>query len=163
MFTGVYGTMLPHDLLCQYQTRTQLPVRIPVPQGTVEKISVNHMVVQSRDLNCDQTVNPASHVWDMFLHFRCHEPNQVPKYKYVHLSKKFHQQREQTDENISVAHGNAYCVCPSFISPTNTVALPLDPHCGCHSLGPPVWHQLWPHSDFQIIVVNISVIFIRIV
>ena len=39
---------------------------------------------------------------------------------------------------------------PYFIFTFNPGALLLPPSCGRYSLGPPVWCQLWPQSEFPI-------------
>ena len=77
---SVHETIILRYLLRQYQIWTQLTVRIPVPQGTGETISMDHMGVQSCDQNCDTTINPGMHVWNGYLHFCWHELTQTSKY-----------------------------------------------------------------------------------
>ena len=65
--------------------------------------------------------------------------------------QEFHQQREQTEKNVSVARRKAYRACTYFIFPTNPGELPLAPSCMSHIIGTPVWSQLLNQSDFRII------------
>ena len=53
-------------------------------------------------------------------------------------------------ENISVSYGNDYHDFISFIPPDRAVAFPLDISGMSHSMGNPVWRQLWNLSDFTI-------------
>ena len=84
---GVHKTIMARYLFCHSQTQTGLPVWLPVPQGNGYTHSTYHTGVQSRDHDCDQTVNPDKHVRNGFLHFLCHESTKICQYYQGLISK----------------------------------------------------------------------------
>ena len=84
---GERETILVRYLLCQYQTRTQLPVRLHVLQGSGKKRYLDHTRVQSCDRDYNPLINPAYHVQNEFLNFRLHELTKINEYELVLLSK----------------------------------------------------------------------------
>ena len=66
---GVPKTIMARNLSHQYQTQTQLPVRISTLKGTEYTRYVDHKGVQSCDCDCNPIVNPDSHVENGFLYF----------------------------------------------------------------------------------------------
>ena len=118
-------------------------------QGNWETISVDHMVIRYRDSDCDPTVNSSTHVKNGFLHFLCHESNQIcecslgfPSERAVDRDTKW---REKT-----VACDSSHRDCISSISPTETGGVLLARSCGSRNLSPPVWRQWWRQSGSTI-------------
>ena len=73
------GIILDHNLMRQPEARCQVPVRLPVLQGTGESISADPGLVLSRDRDCNPKIYPASHMQNGLIHFRCHESAQICK------------------------------------------------------------------------------------
>ena len=71
--------ILAHDLLRQAEARYQIPVRILVPQGIGGAISADHAGIWSRNRNFYPANNPATHVWNGYVNFLCHESTQTTK------------------------------------------------------------------------------------
>ena len=72
--------MSVRDLMCQPRARCRVPVRLPVPQVTGEPRSADHTWVQYRNRNYNLTIYPTLHVRNWFIHFRCHDLNQLREY-----------------------------------------------------------------------------------
>ena len=79
--------IMARDLMCQIEARCQVPVRIPVPQGTGESSYTDHVLVWTCNRNYDLTANPSSRVRNGFIHFRCHESTKISEYDQGLLSK----------------------------------------------------------------------------
>ena len=69
---GVRKTILTCDLLHTSQIQTWFPVRLPVMQGTIWKISTDHMGVQTCNCDWNTTVNQDLHMQNRCLHFFFH-------------------------------------------------------------------------------------------
>ena len=77
------------DLTCQPNPRFQIPVRIPVMQGTGSLISTDHMWVRSRNSDFNLSIYPPLYVKKGFVPFLCHGPTQLREYNqgfYPHHS-----------------------------------------------------------------------------
>ena len=147
--------ILARDLLHQAEARCRVPVRLPVPQGTGELSSVDHSWVGPRDRNCAQTVNPATHVQNGFIHFRCHESTQIHEYNQGLLPSSM-PPTERTNEEKNVDCGSAYRNYTSSFSPNDPGAYPLPQICRYPHHCRQFWRQLWRQS-----VVTISPEWVR--
>ena len=74
---------LARDLIGQPDSWLWVPLRISVPKGTRELISVDHTWIRSHNRNSNSTVYPLLYVWIEFVHFSFHNSNQLKKYDQV--------------------------------------------------------------------------------
>ena len=70
--------ILACNLMCQPEAWCWVPVCPPVPQGTGELSSADHLWVWSCD--CDSTVYSTPHMRNGFVHFHCHDLTQICNY-----------------------------------------------------------------------------------
>ena len=61
--------ILTHNLLPQSEAGSQVPVRLPVPQGNGEANSADHVVVQPCNRNCNLSINPFTPLRNEFINF----------------------------------------------------------------------------------------------
>ena len=66
--------------MCQPDSRFQVLLWLPVPQGTVELRPTDHMRVRFFICDYNLTAYPAPHVQNGFAHFCCHDSTQLRKY-----------------------------------------------------------------------------------
>ena len=149
-FVQVYAKLLWSAIYCA-NIRPEFPFRIPVLQGTGETRSACHIGLRSCNRDFKTTINAASHVWIGFLNFCCHELTQIREYDWGILSKHAINIDNKQEKNVHIACVNAYRACPSLLFSANPGVFVFFTSCMIHSLGPPVWRQLWPHSDFPVI------------
>ena len=75
----------------RFITPSQSPILGPSPDlgpsGDWEAISTDYSGVRPCDRSCNMVFNPAIHVQNGFVHFRCHESNQTHEYDQGLLSK----------------------------------------------------------------------------
>ena len=76
----VHRIIMTHDLICQPEAWFWVPVHILAPRGTRELSSMDHVWVWYSNRDWNVTVNPASHMQNGFIHFRCHELTQICEY-----------------------------------------------------------------------------------
>ena len=79
--------VLVRYLLRQVKAQYQIPVQLPVLQGTRELSSADHYRVWPRKRDCNPTVNLATHMRNGLIHFFCHELTKMFEYEKGFLSK----------------------------------------------------------------------------
>ena len=113
----------PRYLLRQYQSQTQIPVRIPGTQGTWDPSSMYHQVIQHCYHNFDPVVNPISNVRNGFIHFLGHKLTQSGEYNLGLLPNLPINQDEKLRKTF-VGRGSAARDCPSSVFYTEEKAYP---------------------------------------
>ena len=79
--------ILAHNLLRQSKAWSWVPVRLPFLQGTEEAGCADHVGVRPSGRNFNTAVNPATHVQNNFVYFRCRKSTQTRNYYHSLLSK----------------------------------------------------------------------------
>ena len=142
--------IMDHNLLHEVEAWSWVPFQILVPQGAGEASSEYHVSVQPCYRCYILTINLSMHMQNGFVHFRCQELTQIYEFKQGLFSKACHQQKEQTERNVSFVCGVAYRYYSYFYYPNEPGAYPLVHACSFARPSIQIWRWWWNQSGFTI-------------